>query len=225
MVAWWSFDETFDRVGVNHGALQNGAGVEGKVGSALRLDGDDDGVAIAKSGGALDMGAKNFTIEAWIKADISFQPGSGQAFVFANYAGVPFYALTVHPSDVARFSFRDGDQNYVQATSSSSFKVNDGNWHHIAGVREGTVGHIYIDGHHKFTDDTQPVVGTVNTSGCEFARIGSTNTGPGHCESPGPGTNESQFKGLIDEVSVYDRALNAGEIQDIVNAGAVGKCK
>jgi Concanavalin A-like lectin/glucanases superfamily len=32
------------------------------------------------------------------------------------------------------------------------------------------------------------------------------------------------FKGLIDEVSIYSRALSAGEIQAIYQAGTAGKC-
>ena len=31
--------------------------------------------------------------------------------------------------------------------------------------------------------------------------------------------------GLVDEVELYNRALSAGEIQDIYDAGSVGKCK
>jgi hypothetical protein len=33
------------------------------------------------------------------------------------------------------------------------------------------------------------------------------------------------FAGSVDEVSIYNRALNASEIQAIVNAGSYGKCK
>jgi hypothetical protein len=33
------------------------------------------------------------------------------------------------------------------------------------------------------------------------------------------------FDGLIDEVEVFDRALTAGEIYAIYNAGSAGKCK
>src|SRR6185437_7055465 len=33
------------------------------------------------------------------------------------------------------------------------------------------------------------------------------------------------FAGMIDEVSLYDRALSASEIQDVFNAGSAGKCK
>ena len=33
------------------------------------------------------------------------------------------------------------------------------------------------------------------------------------------------FKGLIDEVSIYDRALSASEIQTIFDTGSAGKCK
>jgi hypothetical protein len=33
------------------------------------------------------------------------------------------------------------------------------------------------------------------------------------------------FAGLIDEVSIYNRALSAEEIQAIFNAGSAGKCK
>ncbi len=31
--------------------------------------------------------------------------------------------------------------------------------------------------------------------------------------------------GVVDEVEIYNRALSAGEIQDIYDAGSVGKCK
>ncbi|MGH9908759.1 MAG: LamG domain-containing protein [Pyrinomonadaceae bacterium] len=34
-----------------------------------------------------------------------------------------------------------------------------------------------------------------------------------------------QFDGLIDEVEIFNRALSAAEIQDIVKAGSAGKCK
>jgi hypothetical protein len=47
-------------------------------------------------------------------------------------------------------------------------------------------------------------------------------TGPGHCTfTSAPG---AYFKGLIDEVEIYNRALTASEVQSIYNAGSAGKC-
>src|SRR5205807_2012333 len=39
-----------------------------------------------------------------------------------------------------------------------------------------------------------------------------------------PGQNISSFAGKIDEISLYNRALSAAEVQDIFASGTNGKC-
>ena len=40
-----------------------------------------------------------------------------------------------------------------------------------------------------------------------------------------PDANPIPLKGILDEISIYDRVLDQSEIQEIYNAGSAGKCK
>lgn len=232
MVAWWPGDgNTNDIAGSNPGTLRNGAtfGV-GRVGSAFSFDGVDDGISILKTSG-LDMGKSDFTIDAWVNFTQVVGPFGP---IFINYAGVPAYSLVVSKDSRAQVSFRPGvaitgsgsDPN-VAATGTSV--LNDGKWHHLAGVRKGTTVLIYVDGALEGSASNPLLLsvngGSVDTSGCRYARIGAIHTGPGHCTSLDPNPAEPRFKGLIDEVEVFNRALTQPEIKAIYNAGSAGKCK
>jgi hypothetical protein len=82
-------------------------------------------------------------------------------------------------------------------------------WYHIAGTCDGAIARIYVNGQLRASGASEPgYVGT--TSG---ARIG----GEACCSS-------GYFPGLVDEAAIYTRALTAGEIAAIYNAGAAGKC-
>ena len=52
-----------------------------------------------------------------------------------------------------------------------------------------------------------------------------TTTQPVRIGGGAPAGAPLHFQGLIDEVSIYDRALTAVEIQAIFNAGSAGKIK
>lgn len=234
MVAWWPGDgNTNDIAGSNPGTLRNGAtfATVGRVGQAFSFDGVDDGISILKTSG-LNMGASDFTIDAWVK----FTQLAGPFFspIFFNYAGVPTYSLTVSQNGQAQVSFRPGvaitgGSNDPVVTATGTTILNDGQWHHLAGVRSHVTALIYVDGVLEGSA-TNPLVlsvngGSVDTGNCSYARIGAIHTGPGHCTSLDPSLAEPRFKGLIDEVEIFNRALCATEIQAIFNAGGAGKCK
>jgi hypothetical protein len=227
MVAWWPGDgNANDIVGSNHGTLMNGATfAAGKVGQAFSLDGVDDGISILKSSN-LNMGAGDFSIDAWVKFT-----QTGSSFIFLNYAGVPYYGLQINDNR-AGVIFRPGvaitvgaNDPYVAADGTTS--LNDGQWHHLVGVRSGATALIYVDGVLEGSATNALVLsvegGSVNTGGCQYARIGATNTDTGHCTSQS--VIQGHFPGLIDEVEIFNRALSAVEIQAIYNAGSAGKVK
>ncbi len=74
-----------------------------------------------------------------------------------------------------------------------------GDWHHIAGVKEGTNFKFYIDGE---VVDEQTVPAS-HVQGEEKLYIGQTNY------------NSAKF--YLDELFVYDRALSADEVSDIMS--------
>ena len=84
------------------------------------------------------------------------------------------------------------DYNQIYATR----QVNDGVFHHIAFVRQGTTGTLYIDGAFEASGST-PGVTYLNTSG-QFV-IG---------RSACVGIDGTQYyTGALDEISLYNRAL------------------
>jgi len=171
----------------------------------------------------LNMGPNDFSIEAWVNVAQTQTP---QGMIFLNYAGVPAYLLWITPDAKAQVSFRPsvpslsgiGNDPGVGATGTTS--LNDGQWHHLVGVRSGTTALIYVDGVLEGSATNPEVLtvngGSVDTGGCLYARIGAVHTDLGHCYSLTPNPLESQFfQGLIDEVKIYNRALTASEIQGI----------
>lgn len=84
-----------------------------------------------------------------------------------------------------------------------------GEWCHVAGLFDGVRVKIYING---ALDGELAYSGTPPTTG-HTLRIGQRYSG------------DFTFKGLIDEVSIYNRALTDEEIQAIFAAGSAGKCR
>ena len=96
--------------------------------------------------------------------------------------------------------------------------INDGQWHHVAGVYDGAHMYLYVDG---ALDVSQPATGLIAQNSDPLC-LGANSK----AYVPSCGCNELGyfFNGLIDEVSIYNRALSASEIQTIYAAGPVGKC-
>jgi hypothetical protein len=82
-------------------------------------------------------------------------------------------------------------------------RLDDGVWHHLAASYDGTTATVYVDG--------QPVgLGAAASAGSTTVsrlRIGDLAF-PGY-----------YFKGVIDEVRLYDRALSAADITAIYTDG------
>src|SRR5207245_7796000 len=98
---------------------------------------------------------------------------------------------------------------------SAGRPINDGVFHHVAFVRQGTNVVFYIDG--VLDVATNVLSGSIN-------RINNTTDltmGRNACTGVA-GLNP--FTGQMDEISIYNRALSSDEIQAIYNAGSAGKC-
>ena len=205
LVSWWKGDGTAtDVAGSNPGTLAGNATFgAGLVGQAFSFDGANDGVSF---GNPASLQLQNFTIEAWIKRSDTNKAsldifGDGTIFSY-GYSGYNFAVL-----DDGRIVLGKVGISGVSSTKA----VRDMNWHHVAVTKVGTSVVFYIDGVGETAPSYDP--------GFTF----TTDAQIGAIEWDGPQPRAS-FLGLLDEVSIYNRALSDSEVASIFNANAAGKC-
>ncbi len=204
-VSWWPGEGNADDVaGANNGTLVGGVSfAPGVVGQAFSFDGSSGYVTIPDSA-SLDIFVSSLTIEAWIKVN---QLGANSDWVGIVTKGNSSWRLQgTAGADTVTFSVSGVSPS---GDLTGSWNVNDGQWHHVAGVYDGTNMFLYVDGE---LDVTQPATGTIAQNSYPMC-IGENAEAPGHL-----------WNGLIDEVSIYNRALTASEIQTIYAVGSEGKC-
>jgi hypothetical protein len=199
IVGWWPAEgNANDIIGTNNGTLLgNLTFANGEVGQAFVFDGST-GVSVPDSP-SLDQFGSSITIEAWVRA-VSL-PGDWHAIVAKGNSS--WRVMCAGPGPVTFSTTGVGNEDFT-----GNKNVCDGNWHHVACVYDGTMKYIYVDG---ALDASTSASGTIAQNGSAL--------GIGY--NPDSGYN---WYGSIDEVSVYNRALSAFEIQAIYNAGSSGKC-
>lgn len=211
---WWPGDgDATDRVGGSHGVLRNGATATavGKVGQAFDFDGVNDSVDFGDVG---NFRHDDFTVDFWIRttsarleAVLGRRPVCNDTSSWHIRLGV--YAPGFIPGVLAIELTQPGNINAWY----SSQTVNDGNWHHVTLVRQGTNDRLYIDG----VLDSVNSIPDVNDLNNAVNFIAGTEVCVGV-----DGT--FHFTGQLDEIAFYDAPLTAFQIQDIYAAGADGKC-
>jgi len=178
----------------------------GKYGGALSFDGADDYVDCGNDA-SLDI-TDEITMEAWIKTT-----QTTQGMIVSKYdplGGQRSYQFDVgHPDAGAGklgLTISSTAGTYNGFTQSSTITVNDWKWHHVVVVfNPGVYAYIYIDGINR----TGTIVGTLQSSIAVSTR--NLAIGAGYYNNVAPNVN--YFKGPIDEVRIYNRALGVDEIQ------------
>lgn len=199
----------------NDGKLAGGVKwtVSGKIGKALEFNGTDSQVLI-QSSDSLQPDDSDFTIEAWINADPT---NVDWARVVDKFYGTG-YCLGKVGADLTIGSEFGGNAN----SFGSVTPVFDKKWHHVAVVRdiktiEGEVMsflYIYVDG--KNENRTIPPNVKLHNQDTTPVRIGAGD----QCCAEGPPEDVAYFfKGTIDEVAIYRKALTEDELKKDMSQG------
>jgi len=204
MVDWWAAEgNANDSVGTNTGTLVGGASyAPGEVGQAFLLDGSSGYVSIPDSA-SLDAMVTNITIELWILVNQTTPNSDWRGIVTKGNHSWRLQGT----SQASTIYFT---ANGLSAGLKGNQNVNDGQWHHVAAVYDGTNIYLYVDGS---LDASTPATGSIIQDSFPVA-LGA------NLDAPSP----YYFNGLLDEVSIYNRALSAAEINSIYSAGSAGKC-
>lgn len=207
LVGWWPGEgNTNDIVGLDNGTwVGSPAFAAGQAGQAFSFNGVDSFVDVAPG---YNAGTGDLTAELWYKANVS---GTTQVLLVKGLTGgISGYELFLHPDGLRWYLQETGGTAIDTVTTEPAPNV----WHHIAGVldRSTDIAILYVDG---VAVATQPAsIGNIDTA---------LNLGFGALTRQPGGTPVQFFNGLIDEVSIYNRALDATEIRSIFDAGSAGK--
>jgi len=137
------------------------------------------------------------TVAAWVKIN-----SNGSAFSIARKGATltPAYSLNRQGAS-NRFTFYVYLGSWVNSGSSST-PTTVGEWYHIAGVYNGSEIMIYVNG---VMEGSSSYSGPIPTTTDNFYIGGDVGTG------------SEWFNGLIDEVSLWNKALTQSQIQTVMN--------
>jgi len=183
----------------NTGTLTNGVGYTGANGGSLSFDGVDDFV-INSSTTNIPTGSSSRTIQLWVypKADTNnfIQLGTGGG-------GNQVYIVEFYNIGGTRYLFTDGVNGANNLTISGSQLPTLNVWNHITFGNSDQNWFYYLNGISQVSG-TWSV--TLNTVGQKYV--------VGKRDDSGAAT----LNGNIAQVSIYNRALTASEIQQNFNA-------
>jgi hypothetical protein len=134
------------------------------------------------------------TLQAWVRAD----PANG---FFQTIAGKGDTSYRLNMDENGHPRFADGQQSSGDLVSVS--RIDDGQWHQLAGVYDGTNSeYLYLDGQLAASTHsaTIPVAGNIG----DFWIGGAPDY---------PATRT--FSGVVDEVAVFNTALSAAQLQQM----------
>lgn len=200
LIAYYPFDgNANDASGnANHGTV-NGASLttdaKGMPAQAYYFDGKDDFITIP----GLNPSPEKGSIAAWVEVD-SFDLGSNQLnLIFGQTDNLQLGLGDSSIGADGKWVFRHRSAGF--ANPSGPFP-NIGRWTHVTGVWDGTTAALFLDG-----VEVQRVASDTLIASGDGATIGRH-----------PFAAQNYWHGKIDDVVLYDRALNLNEIHNLAKS-------
>ncbi len=207
LAAYWSFD-----AGSEQAALQNA--VVGKVGfscgvlgRSLDLTADGDNALVLRGTENLTGDTESLTVSCWFKGNLSDNPAWAPIVSKGGEGRQGWQIRLCDDEGFAAFTVRGRKTGY---NCTGGTDVADGRWHHIAGVYDGRTICLYVDGKLDQALDTK---GRRDDSQCPIV-IGAKITTP-------DGPARVFARGMIDEVKVFDEALDYAAIKSLADYNQV----
>ena len=193
-----------DEVGNNHGTLQNVPVLTtdrfGIAGKAYSFNGSTQYMSTATS----YANPTDFSLSIWFKTS-TVSGGKLIGFGNSQTGSSPNYDRHIYMNNAGQIYFGIYPGSVVTVNSSSSY--NDNAWHLVTATLSSTAGMgLYIDG--LLVGSNTAATTAQNYSG--FWKVGFGNL-LGWTSMP----SSNYFNGILDDILIYSRALNAGEINSL----------
>ncbi len=204
MISWWPGDtDARDIVGPNSGELNGTTLAPGLVVQAFQFDGLHD--VTAPSTG-LPTGGEDRTLEFWGMRETA-PAADARLHVFAQYG-----SLGVHDGAFVVLAKQGQLMFSPWGSTIAGPEITANVWHHIAVTSERNTVKLYLDG-------AQVAGGTPSDKTTANSKLVIGGIGRA------PDGSVDRLTGMVDELSIYNRALTQSEIAAIAAAGSAGKCK
>jgi hypothetical protein len=193
-VAWWQFEEgtgttASDSVGWHDGTVVGALWVPGKVGTALWFDGLDDYV---ECGSDSSLNPPELTLSLWVIPEAQRSLRRSVVGRMGNTDYDVDYSVELGSRGEVTGSFGNGSASVIV---SGARKLTGYEWTHLALTRDGRELALYIDGGDR--------------TSVEYSIEPGNGGYPLYIGGP------MLYKGKIDDVRLYDRALAPAEIAQI----------
>ena len=210
LLAHWKFDElagnrVIDSVGSAHGVLYNTEATDWTRGAAengIRFDGTNEKFHVAQTS-QFDTGSNSdFSAAFWTKIEAGptgdwrnlVYKGQNAYYMDGEYRQNRDFGIYLHP-DSNRLHYRLSTTHDWNEGGSSQSALQENQWYHIAYVKEGSELSLYINGQQ---DSSFWLQGQNIDSGGDLWAGGDTAS-------------------VLDDLRVYNRALDAEDLSDLTN--------
>jgi hypothetical protein len=194
-----AFDESVEDISGNgHDGVLNGAAewTDGVSGKALVFNGIDVFVEIELTPDLTFNAGDSLTAAVWINTTDTPDPQDG---IFGDYrvSTTPFWGMILKPDGNVICYLRNGGAITITTTTP----VNDGEWHHLAFVRDtaDAKARLYVDG--ALAVEADDPTGDIDSGQNIF--LGE------HLER--------YLMAALDDAKLFNRALTEAEIQTVMN--------
>ncbi len=208
LMGYWKFDEASGTRAADSsgwgssGTLLNGPTITTSTaptnftnGYALSLDGINDYVDTDAS--SLNITGP-VTISVWIKPTAPVASGSPQLLVIRTLNSQYItYVMSLDATGKVIMASKDTDLHNEYTSSTTVMSTT--NWNHVVGVYDGSAFKIYVNG---VLEGIHPISYTPPSTPVSHTQLGHASVDPFW----------GYYKGLMDDVRIYNRALSTGEI-------------
>jgi hypothetical protein len=201
-VAWYPFSgNAEDYSGLNNHGTVNGAVPAanrfGNVNCAYSFNGTSHNIRVPNST------SLNFTdaisVSFWMNASELYSSRESYPISHGNWENR--WKVSIIPDKKIRWTIKT---NSGVKDLDSQVRVSTNNWYHVVGLYDGTNIELYINGN---LDARSSFTGTLLTTSIDLM-IGQVL----------PNVTEYNFKGVLDDIAIYDYALSLEEITELYSA-------
>lgn len=198
--------------GDSHGAMTTADLVDGKIGDAIDFDGSNDYFSLTSKNFNTTGEIEQMTVSAWVNTSYS-AGGNHTNWSILDFDRSEYYNLFISGNGRLCYATSRPGSTFNDSYAGAVSELNDGTWHHVAAVYNGTNKLLYIDGALAFTQVSPHGGLGIGTGITRYGFIGDGS----EANSYNGSRNNIYYDGMYDEIRYTTDALSTDWISTEFN--------